>query len=41
MAEAYEFLFNELTVDERNDFWSDYYQDEVEGIYQDLMDEEF
>jgi hypothetical protein len=41
MAEAYEFLFNELTVDERNEFWDDFYQDGVEREYPDLMDQEF
>lgn len=41
MAEAYEFLFNELTVDERNQFWDDYYSDAVEREYPDLMNEEF
>lgn len=40
MAEAYEFLFNELTVDERNEFWADFY-DEVQDYYPDLMNEEF
>lgn len=41
MAEAYEFLFNELTVDERNQFWDEFYQDDVAQAYPDLQDEEF
>ena len=40
MAEMYEYLYNELTVDERNQFWDDFY-DEVQDYYPELMNEEF
>lgn len=41
MAEAYEFLWNELTVDERNEFWHDYYALDVDILDYFDTDEEF
>lgn len=41
MAEAYDFLYNELTTDQRNEFWADFYEEEAAKAFPDLMDEEF
>lgn len=41
MVEMYEFLYNELTIDERNEFWDEFYDWDVVQAWPDLQDQEF